>query len=144
MMLIETACSHAPPPASSADMHATIQSLEGSGTIMRFHTISGTTIVTSHFSTTDSTVVIHSILRDPKYYGPTEAKLYDQGLTPPPRETVLPMDVPLGQIKFIEKWEPRSVGSDMAIGVAVFVGIIAALVIAAFIALENSDGWGSN
>lgn len=140
MMVMETACSHAPPPATRAEVDSTIQGYEGTGTVVRIHTISGITIVTSHYSTTDSTVVIHSILRDSKYYNPTEAKLHEQELKPPPRETVLPLDVPFSQIKFIEKWESRSVVSDVGAGVAIMVLIVAAVVLGLFYALRSADG----
>ena len=125
MLLIETACSHAPPPPTRAE----IQTYEGTGTVVRFHTISGTTLVTSRYATTDSTIVIDSILRDPKYYRPTEAKLHEQELKPPPKETAFPLEVPLTQIKFIEKWEPRSVKADMAIGGAVVIVVIVAIAV---------------
>ncbi len=143
-MLIETACSHAPPPATRAEVYSTIKSYEESGAVVRFHMVSGSTIVTSNYSSIDSTVVIYTMLRAPKYYNPTEAKLYQEALKPPPKETSLPLEVPLSQIKFIEKWEPRSVAKDVGTGVLLFGGIITALVIWAMFELRNKGAWEGN
>ena len=144
-MLIETACSHAPPPPTRAEIHSTITSHEGSGAVMRFHTTSGTTIAASEYSSTDSTVVIIAILWDSKYYRPSEAKLHQQELTRLPKDTVLPLEVSLKEIKFVEKWEPRSVAADMAVGGAVVIVVIVAIAaLAAYFFSRAFEGFGEN
>jgi hypothetical protein len=126
-MLTESACSHAPPPATRAEIESTIKSHEGSAAVVRFHTTRGTAIVTSDYSSTDSTVVVASILWDSKYYRPTEAKLYEQELKRLPKETALPLEIPFNEIKFVDTWAPRSVKNDMAVGGGIVVVALVAI-----------------
>jgi uncharacterized protein YjeT (DUF2065 family) len=142
VMVLESACSQAPPPPSSADVRT--MSERSHGTIVRFHTTSGITYVTSQYTATDSTVVVNSLLRDPKYYRPTEAQLYGKGeLQPPPKDTILPVTVPINQIRSMDEWQSRSVASDVGSGL-VLVGLIVVTVVAAFLYALSQADWGSN
>lgn len=122
-MVLETSCSHAPPRFDPREY-------EGQDVVVRFHATDGTTYVTSRYAVTDSSVVITQVLRDPKYYFPSEAKLYKQTLTPPPGDLVLPFELNLSKIDTMDRWEPRSAGKDLAIGGVMLAGII--VVAAAF------------
>jgi hypothetical protein len=138
IMVLEMACSHAPPPP---DPRIESRNHEGKGVVVRFHTTDRVTFVTSSYTTTDSSVVINQVLRHTKYYAPKEAKLYEQTLTAPSRDLVFPVEIRFDEIKSMDTWEPRSVSADVAKGMAGMVVIVAAMVIAAIVAVRTGDGY---
>ena len=140
-MIIETSCSHAPhsggPWQPSPTPRDHIAMYEGKDTVVIFRTSGGTTFATSHYALMDSIVVINNVLRDSKYYRPTGARLYDhQASTPPPKDMIFPAEVPVDQIYAAEKWELRSAGADLAIGLLIVGGLIAAAYIFALSTLR--------
>ena len=138
-MLVETSCSHSPPP----DVRLEARTHEGTNAVVRFHTDDHITYVTSSYAVTDSSVVIRNILREPRYYAPAEAKLYDQTLTPAPRDVTLPFELPLTRITSVDTWQPRSVGKDVGVAALVIVGIVAVALVTVLELMEPID-FGEN
>lgn len=125
-MVIETSCSQAPPPPTTAE----IDEFAGKDVVVRFHTTDGVTYATSRYAVTDSFVVIMEILRDSKYYQPTSAKLYGKAdVQPPAKDVTVPVRILIGEIKAVENWEARSAATDVGAGLAIFVVIIAVAVL---------------
>jgi hypothetical protein len=139
LMVIQTACSHAPQPAPLDP-----RNYPGDGVVVRFHTTDGVTYVTSSYAVTDSSIVIREILRDPKYYVPFDAKLFDQTLHAPPKDLALPTDLPMSRIQFMDRWEARSVSRDVTEGTLIVVGIVTAAVVALIIAINKAGGIGGD
>ncbi|HET6348796.1 MAG TPA: hypothetical protein VFH88_06890 [Candidatus Krumholzibacteria bacterium] len=141
MMLIETACSQSPPPSTSPQPQSVKEGLaayEGKGVVVRFHTTDGVTYVTTKFASTDSSVVINEILRDPQYFSAFEAKLYGKDqLTPPPADVKAPVEIPIREIYRMDRWEPRSVSSDMQKGALVLGAIVVGIAIALAVIIHN-------
>lgn len=136
--VFETSCSHAPPP----DVRLEARNHEGKDVVVRFHSTDGITYVTSSYAVTDSSIVMRNILREPKYYAPTEAKLYDQTLTPAPEDITLPVEVSMTSIKSMDTWQPRSAAKDVGLGVLVIIGLT---VVAVIVVMETASfDFGSN
>ena len=143
MMLIETACSQSPPPSTSPQPQSVKEGLaayEGKGVVVRFHTTEGVTYVTTKFASTDSSVVINEILRDPQYFSAFEAQLYGkEELTPPPADVKAPVEIPMRDIYRMDRWEPRSVSSDSTKGMLIVSAIIVGLVVGLVVAIQQSN-----
>jgi hypothetical protein len=125
-MIIETSWSHAPP---RRDVRLEAKQYQEQNVVVRFHTTDGITYVTSSYAVTDSSIVVRNILRETKYYAPTEAELYNQLLTPAPEDILLPAELPITRIKSMDQWQPRSAGRDVGEGMLVIVGIVAVAII---------------
>jgi hypothetical protein len=137
-MVLETACSQAPPPNPSAEVHDTAKHFESKHAAARFHLVDGTTYVTSNYAVEDSFVVINQILRDPKYYEPTS---YDKPhSTPPPANVTVPVRIPMREISSVEKWEPVVLSNDSKKGLFIVGGILVGLVAAlAIVIIQNNN-----
>jgi hypothetical protein len=120
-MVIETACSHAPAPATTpAEKNEKI--------LTKIYTTDNTLYVTSRYAVTDSFVVIHELIRDQRYY-PYEhqAHLYehDEPYTMPKAGLDLPVMIPVSQVKRIEPWtESHETRDGVLAGAGIFVGLI--------------------
>src|SRR5512139_2380813 len=113
-MVLQPACSHAPPPGSHVDP----RDYEGGGVVVRFHTDT-VTYVTSSYAVTDSSVVIRNILRDAKYYNPLEEELHEQPPAPPATDVALPVEVPMKSIRYMDRWEPIAISENKTKGTLV-------------------------
>lgn len=112
---------------------------EGEGVVVRFHTTAGITYVTSSYAVTDSSLVIRNILRDSKYYDPNEADLHEETPTPPPTDIVLPVEVPMRNIRYMDRWEPLAISENKTKGTLLVVGIVAGFVAAMAIAINKAE-----
>jgi hypothetical protein len=140
-MVIDTACSQAPPPSANADVHDTARNFQSKHAVARFHLVDGTTYATSSYAVADSFVVIKEILRDAKYYGPTSEHLYGKSdVTPPPKTVAPPVKIPMRQISSVEQWQSTVVSNDSKKGLLIVGGIVVGLVAALVIVIvQNND-----
>jgi hypothetical protein len=137
-MVLETACSQAPPPNPDAEVHNTAKHFQSKHTAALFHLVNGTTYATSNYAVQDSFVVINQILRDSKYYEPTS---YDKAnATPPPANATVPVKIPMREIASVEKWEPVVLSNDSKKGLFIVGGILVGLIAAlAIVIIQNNN-----
>lgn len=121
-MLMQSACSNSPPPATST---------ESGKVITKIHTRDGTLYVTSRYAVTDSFVVIEELLRDRKYYPDEAPHLYNhpEAVKAPPANLDFPVMLPLRQVDRIEPWKDshktsNGVLAGFGIGLLIFVGVL--------------------
>jgi hypothetical protein len=140
-MVLESACSQAPPPSANVEVHDTARNFASKHAVARFHLLDGTTYATSSYAVADSFVVIKEILRDSKYYGPTSEHLYGKSdVTPPPQTATAPVKIPMREIRSVEQWQPTVVSNDSKKGLFIVGGIVVGLVAAlAIVIVQNND-----
>ena len=134
-MVLQAACSHAPHPGPNINP----RDYEGEGVVVRFHTTDNITYVTSSYAVTDSSIVIRNILRDTKYYNPLEMELNEPAPTAPAAGIALPIDLPIKNIRYMDRWEPIAISENKTKGTLVVVGIVAGFVAAMAIAISQAN-----
>ena len=100
-MLIEMACSQAPPPNTTG---------EHKDVVTKIQTVDGTLYVTDRYTVTETHVVIRELLTDDRYYSnPDEPHLFHtpEAMKKPAADIAMPVRIPMDQVQSIEPFAPK-------------------------------------